>query len=212
MFDWKNARLRGFHLCSALALSLFLVLHIGNHIAGLFGAQAHIVYMDVARHIYRNPIVEPILIVLVIWQALSGLIMVIRGWKKRRGKVAWLQAISGIYLALFLLNHVAAVLAGRILQNLDTNIYFAAAGFHVPPWHLFFAPYYTLALAALGAHVGCALYWQIGPKRKPLHKIALAACLIIGATLGLLFVLSMSGQLFDLSIPAEYLRSYTSDI
>lgn len=204
MFDWKNARLRGFHLCSALILALFLVLHIGNHIAGLFGAQAHIAYMDEARHIYRNPIIEPILIVLVIWQATSGLIMVIRGWKKRRGKVAWLQALSGLYLALFLLNHVGAVLAGRITQGLDTNIYFAAAGFHVPPWHLFFTPYYALALAALGAHIGCALYWQLGHKGVP----ALICSTAVGICLGGLFVLSMNGSLFEISIPLDYLSSY----
>lgn len=208
MFDWKNARLRGLHLCSALILALFLVLHIGNHIVGLFGAQAHIAYMDAARHVYRNPIVEPILIVLVLWQALSGLTMVIRGWKKRRGKVAWLQALSGIYLALFLLNHVGAVLAGRITQGLDTNIYFAAAGFHAPPWHLFFTPYYALALAALGAHIGCALYWQLGHKSPRLRHMALLCSAIVGICLGLLFVMSMNGSLFEISIPLDYLSSY----
>ena len=208
MFNWQKARLRSLHLASAMALALFLVLHLGNHIAGLWGQDTHIAYMTAARRIYRATWVEPILLGLVAWQATSGITMVLRGWKKRRGAVAWLQAISGLYLAFFLLNHVGAVLVGRKFLNLDTNFNFAAAGLHVGLWSLFFAPYYALAVAALGAHLGCAFYWMLGPQRPKQRIWALALAASVGAVLGLAFVAEMAGLLGAVTIPPRYLATY----
>lgn len=74
-------------------------------------------------------------------QAASGSWLLARRWKQRRGKVAWLQALSGAYLAFFLMVHVGAVLFGRTVLKLDTNFYYAAAGLYVPPFQFFFAPY-----------------------------------------------------------------------
>lgn len=39
------------------------------------------------------------------------------------------------------------------LNSVDTNFYFAAAGFHVPPNQLLFGPYYFLAVLALFTHL-----------------------------------------------------------
>jgi len=208
MFNWQKARLRGLHLVSALVLALFLVLHLGNHIAGLSGQQAHISYMAVARGIYRNALVEPILLALVAWQAVSGLTLVLRGWRMRRGRVAWLQAISGMYLAFFLLNHVGAVLFGRAVLHLDTDFRFAAAGLHVWPWPLFFAPYYALAVAALGAHLGCAGYWILGASHPKARRIALGFGVLLGAALGIAFVMEMAGGIYPVEIPAQYRATY----
>lgn len=208
MFDWKRARLRGLHLCSALAIGLFLLVHMGNHLVGLQGQQAHIGYMASARSFYRNGIIEPILLALITWQAVSGLTMLIRGWKERRGKVAWLQALSGLYLAFFLLNHVGSVIGGRAVLGLDTDFRFAAAGFFVPPWQLFFAPYYFLAVFCLFAHIGCALYWQLGPERETLRGRVLGGFVVVGGLLGLIITLSLAGALFPVDIPAAYRATY----
>jgi hypothetical protein len=208
MFDWQKARLRGLHLVSAMAMALFLALHLGNHIAGLWGQEAHIAYMTAARRIYRAAWGEPILLVLVAWQTASGITLVLRGWKKRRGRLAWLQAISGLYLAFFLLNHVGAVLFGRGVLNLDTNFNYAAAGLHVGYWSLFFAPYYALALAALGAHLGCAAYWLLAPLHPTARKMALGLGLLLGAALGVAFVMEMAGAFYPVDIPSQYLATY----
>lgn len=208
MFDWTKAPLRALHLASALCLALFLLLHLGNHIVGLWGQQAHIAYMAEARKLYRAALIEPVLLALVAWQGLSGLTLVVRGWKARRGKIAWLQAFSGLYLAFFLLNHVGAVLFGRLVLQLDTNFNFAAAGLHVAMWPLFFAPYYALAVAALGAHLGCAGYWLLGDKRPFGRKAALGLGLILGAGLGVALVAEMAGLFQPVVIPAQYLATY----
>ena len=120
--------LRIIHKYSALVIVAFAFLHITNHLMSLINIQSHIVFMDIARKIYRQPIVEGLLLLCVVFQATSGLWLLIRGWRQRRGFVAWLQAISGSYLACFLLVHVGAVLYGRAILQLDTNFYFAAAG------------------------------------------------------------------------------------
>ena len=86
------------------------------------------------RTVYRYPAIEIMLLAAVIFQVFSGIIFLIRGWKQRKGFISWLQAGSGAYLALFLINHVGAVLYGRFILNLDTNFYYAAAGFYVQPF------------------------------------------------------------------------------
>lgn len=208
MFDWKRARLRGLHLVSALGLLVFLVLHIGNHIAGFRGQEAHVAYMNAARQIYRAGLVEPVLLALVAWQAVSGISLVLRGWRSRRGRVAWLQALSGLYLGVFLLNHAGAVLFGRWVLQLDTDFRFAAAGFHVSGWPLFFAPYYMLAVAALGAHLGCAGYWMLGARYQRGRKTVLGLGAVAGVALGLGIVAGMAGLIFPVSIDEAYLSMY----
>jgi len=151
--------IRVLHRVSAMLLAAFLILHVSNHLAGVLGREAHIAFMAHIRPIYRNAFVEPLILALLVWQMGTGATMALRGWRSRTGFVAWLQAGSGIYMALFLIVHVSAVMAGRYGRGLDTNFNFAAAGFHVPSWPWFFGPYYFFAIAALFSHAGSALYW-----------------------------------------------------
>ncbi len=153
--------LRNLHRLSAIFIATFLCVHITNHLSGLAGVEAHIAFMGIARSVYRIYLIEFALLSAIGFQIASGITLVIRGWKQRRGFVSWLQAFSGLYLALFLLIHVGAIIYGRAILGLDTNFRYAAAGFHVPPWQWFFAPYYFLAVASLFTHVGCAVYWKL---------------------------------------------------
>lgn len=203
----SRPRLRVLHLASAMAVGLFLLLHIGNHIVGLAGQDAHIRAMAALRGIYRHPAVEYPLLALIAWQVASGLTMVARGWRQRSGFVGWTQALSGAYLAFFLLNHVGAVLGGRYFFGLDTDFRFAAAGFHVPYWPIFFAPYYFLAILALFLHLGCAIHWNLS-EQGPGRSIALPAMGLAGAVLGLAFVLMLGGLLYPVDIPDAYRATY----
>jgi len=197
------------HLASALIIAAFLMAHMGNHVAGLAGQNQHMAYMAAARGLYRNALIEPLLLMLLAWQIGSGLLMVARTWGSRRGGVAWLQALSGIYLALFLLIHVGAVMYGRAVLGLDTDFRFAAAGFHVAPWQWVFAPYYFLAVASLFAHVGCAAYWNIGRTWTSIRRPVLAAFIAIGLAAGLLFDLALAGKLYPVDIPPAYRATFS---
>lgn len=120
----------------------------------------------------------------------------------------WLQAASGSYLALFFLNHVGAVLFGRAALNLDTNFYFAAAGFSVPPFQFFFAPYYFLAVLALFTHLGCALYWRLTARSSLTRGAALTIPILVGFAISTIIVLILAGAFYAIEIPPEYQATY----
>jgi hypothetical protein len=155
--------------------------------------------MEAARRVYRQPVVEAVLLLCVVLQAASGLRMLWTGRQRRRGVLPWLQAGSGAYVALFLAIHVVAVLAGRS-SGLDTNFHFAAAGLHVWPFVLFFVPYYFLAVAALFVHVGCAL-------RRGRAVVAAFAC--VGIVVAGLIVATLMGMVVPVGIPARYLATFS---
>ena len=200
--------LRKFHGLSALFLAAYAVVHIANHLAGLAGIETHIAFMHAFRSVYRIPAVEAILLAAVALQIYSGLTFVMRGWKQRQGFIPWLQAGSGAYLAFFFLNHVGAVLFGRTTLNLDTNFYFAAAGFYVPPFQFFFAPYYFLAVLALFSHLGCALYWQLQAKSPLSRGVAIVVPMIVGFAVSSVIVLMLAGVFYPVEIPPEYKATY----
>ncbi|WP_298210378.1 hypothetical protein [Acidovorax sp.] len=191
---WRGRpALRVLHRASAMALALFLAMHLLSHLVGLAGAAAHQVVLQALRGVYRQPLVEGMLLAVVMFQAGSGLTLLWRGRRQRQGAVAWVQAASGAYLSLFLLNHVAAVLLAR-LQGVDTNLQFAAAGLHTPPWQWFFGPYYFLAVLALCTHGGCALYWNL-PER--LRAPALRGSVLVGVLLAATLVGMLAGEGFQ---------------
>lgn len=192
LWAWRRQiALRRVHRASALCLAGFLVAHLLGHLAGLAGPAAHQSVLESLRLVYRQPLVEGVLLGCVLFQAGSGLTLLWRGRHQRQGAVAWMQALSGGYLALFLMIHVAAVLVGRS-QGVDTNLQFAAAGMHQPPWQWFFGPYYFLAVTALGTHVGCALYWNLPPV---VRTRALAGAVVAGLALAICLVVLLAGGL-----------------
>jgi len=204
----QKMNLRTLHRTSAVLIVAFACLHIANHLASLVSISSHISFMDAARNVYRQPVVEMVLLFCVAFQICSGLWFVVRGWKQRQGLLPWLQAASGAYLAFFLLVHVGAVLFGRSVLNLDTNFYYAAAGLHVPPNQFFFAPYYLLAVFALFTHLGCAAYWQFQNASRSVRTISVAVPMLVGGIVSLLIVLSLAGMLQPVEIPAKYKATY----
>lgn len=200
--------LRKLHGMSALIILAFLCVHIANHLASLGGIESHLAFMHTARSVYRAPVVEGLLLLAIAFQIYSGLTFVIRGWKQRQGFLPWLQAASGMYLAFFFLNHVGAILIGRTVLHLDTNFYFAAAGFYVPPFQMFFAPYYFLGVLALFTHLGCAAYWLLQTKSQTTRIIAVSLSFFVGFVVSLLIVLSLAGVFHPFQVPPEYKATY----
>jgi len=193
---------RRLHRGAGAVLAAFLLVHMANHMAALAGVDAHIRFMEAARRVYRQPVVEGLLLLCAVLQAGSGLVLAWAG-RRRRGVLARAQVASGAYLALFLAIHVAAVLAGRG-AGLDTNFYFAAAGLHVWPFVLFFGPYYFLAVAALCVHVGCALASRARARRLTV----LGAASVAGGVLGAVIVACLLGGVQPVAIPPAYLATF----
>jgi succinate dehydrogenase/fumarate reductase cytochrome b subunit len=200
--------LRTLHRTSAILIMAFVCLHLVNHLVALQGVAAHIAFMKAARAVYRQPLVEVLLLACVAFQVFSGSRLALRGWRQRRGVLPWLQALSGTYLVVFLLVHVGAVLFGRAVLNLDTNFYFSAAGFHVSLYPILFAPYYFFGVFALFTHLGCAAYWHVPPSSRTARTLAVVLPMAVGATLALLIVLSLAGMIQPVDVPAEYKATY----
>ena len=201
-------QLRTLHRTSAVVLSIYVLLHIGNHLTSLYSVKLHITVMDAMRLVYRQPVVEAILLVCASFQIGSGLWLALRNRKHRIGAVAWLQATSGMYVAFFLLVHVTAVLSGRWVLQLDTNFFFAAAGLHVQPYQWFFAPYYFMAVVAVFAHIACAAYWHLLASSQARAKSVLVIALSVGVLLSALITFSLAGMITSFTVPAEYKATY----
>jgi len=201
---------RKVHRGAGTVVGAFAVLHVLNHGVGLLGVEKHLAFMESARRVYRAPLLEPVLLLSVGLQASSGLVLALRDRKQRSGFVPRLQAGAGLALALFLAIHVGAVLAARRVLHLDTNFFFAAAGLHVRPFHLFFAPYYFLGLAALLVHVGCAAYWHA----LRLSRAGAASLLVVVLVAAVWFsgqvVRSLAGARFPVDIPAPYRATFSA--
>lgn len=205
----KNVR--KLHRYGAVVLALYLLVHIANHLAALGGIDAHLRFMDAARLVYRQPLAEAVLLLAAAAQAFSGLRMLASGWDRRKGWLPWLQAASGAYLALFLLIHVSAVLFGRVVLDLDTNVHFAAAGLQVWPYSLFFLPYYFLAVLALFTHLGCALARRAGPLPGR-RALVLAVPVSAGAVVSGLIVVALMGKLAPYEVPQAYKATYQARV
>lgn len=192
------------HRISALLISLYVLFHLANHLVALAGVEAHIDTMRSFRQIYRATLVEPLLLACVLFQVASGITFILRRRGQRRGFFDRAQAISGGYLAFFLLFHVGAVLYGRS-QGLDTNFNFAAATLNLGAFAIFFAPYYTLAVVAYFTHLACGLRWLLRA-RFPVATLnrAAASLMALGLLLGLTIVATFSGAFYPVQIPADY--------
>jgi succinate dehydrogenase/fumarate reductase cytochrome b subunit len=203
---------RDVHRAGGAAVALFAALHLGNHLVALAGVPAHQQALEGLRLLYRHPLVEAALLLVLAVQLVSGAAGV---WKslraadapQRKHPIARLQAISGLVLGGFVLVHVAAVLVGRCAMQLDTNFHFAAAGLHTS-WAWFFAPYYFLGVAALGVHLGCVAQRRMPPRPSVLRRVLPGLIALTGVVLAGCLVALMAGWLVPVSIPARYLASY----
>jgi hypothetical protein len=141
------------HYISGLTITIFIGLHLFNHFCSVFGADKHIEIMNVLRHFYRNIFIEAILLLSVLVQIISGIKLFTTNRKTATTNFEKLHIWTGMYLAIFFIIHLSAVLSGRFLLHLDTNFFFGVAGLNSFPFNLFFIPYYGLAILSFFGHI-----------------------------------------------------------
>lgn len=197
------------HRLAAAIIGLYALAHLANHVLALRGVGSHIAFMEGVRHVTRIPAVEALLLACVGWQAGSGLYFVWRRWGQRHGLFDRLQAVSGAYLAFFLLVHVSSVLYGRLALGLDTNFYFAAAGLNISPFPAFFIPYYSTAVVALIVHVTCAFHYLASGRTTQIVRDRIGYAAVGGGiVLAFVIVATFSGAFYSVQIPHEYQATY----
>ena len=138
-------RIKKIHRIASLGLILFVSLHLFNHMLAWGGIALHQSFMEDFRLIYRHPIGEGILFLLIIAQIISGIWQIKQIPKVERAQNS-LQIYSGLYLLFFLLVHTSAVQMGRYVNELDTNFYFASIVLLDDSSRIIFIPYYSLGI------------------------------------------------------------------
>ena len=193
------------HYISGLTIALFVGLHLFNHICSIFGGDKHIEIMNVLRHFYRNFFVETILLLAVLVQLISGLKLFRTNIKIAKTNFEKLHIWTGLYLAIFFVIHLSAILGGRLFLHLDTNFYFGVAGLNSFPTNLFFTPYYGLAIFSFFGHIA-----SIHSKKMKKQVLGLTpnrqAILILffGVVLTLTIFYGLTNHFNGVTIPKEY--------
>lgn len=195
------------HRLSAIFLTLYALLHLGNHAAGMWGPQTHIELMEGFRTLYRTLFVEVLLMSCVLIQAATGIFFIVRRWGQRRGVIETAQVWSGAYLAFYMVDHVMEVMNARMLHSTDTNFWFMAANFQQTPDRYWLMPYYFLGVLALFVHLGCAFHWGMDGRLSLRARNAVFTTFsVTGAILGLLIVATFAGYFYEIELPPQYLR------
>lgn len=185
------------HRFNAIFIGAFATFHLVNHLIGLMGPSASISFMKVFRYVYRNPIIEPILISAFVLQIFLGLVLIFKnGWP--RDFWAKLQSASGLILVLFIIQHLIARTSVHIKNpHLDTNIFWASSVVSQAPFSYYFIPYYFLGVSALFAHIACAIHYRDASGKN--DSIALTI-MVFGVCIAGLIILS----LLKIDLPFEY--------
>jgi hypothetical protein len=193
------------HYFSGITISIFVGLHLFNHLFSLFGADAHIDLMNDFRIVYRNLIVETILLFAVLIQVFSGIKLFLKKSKTVLFFFEKLQIWTGLYLAFFLTIHISAVLSGRFILNLDTNFYFGVAGLNTFPLNLFFIPYYGLGIISFFAHISAIHSIKMKNKILGVEPIKQSYIILIsGVILTLVILYGLTNGFNGVDIPKEY--------
>jgi hypothetical protein len=152
------AQLRVAHGVSALALvMIFLALHIANHLMFPAGERTYEAVMKMLRHLYRNDILQPLLVVLFVFQVGTGLFFVWRLTAAPSDRFRTFQIASGVYLAFYVLGHMDSVfIFARTYLGIDTGWGFATGaptGLIDDSWNIRLVPHYWLGAFFVLAHL-----------------------------------------------------------
>ena len=143
------------HGITGAVILAYVLFHIANHLFALEGPAAHAAVMNAGRHVYRAPLIEPILVTLLILQVLTGFRLAWRWSGLSADGRRVFQVASGFYLSVFILGHMNSVfIYARTVLRIDTGWNFATGA---PAGLLYGAgrliPHYALGVFFVLAHL-----------------------------------------------------------
>ncbi len=198
-------KIRKTHYISGLIITIFIGVHLFNHTWSIFGADKHIEIMNSLRSYYRNILIETILFLAVLVQIISGLTLVKTYRKRAATNFEKLRVWTGLYLALFFVIHLSAILVGRLFLDLNTNFYFGVAGINSFPFNLFFIPYYALAIISFFGHIASVHSNKMKYNIFGLTPIGQSIIiLILGFCLTIVIFYGLTNHFEGVKIPPEF--------
>jgi hypothetical protein len=147
-------------IAAALVVS-FVLFHLVNHLLGLIGPDIHAATMRFGRRVYRSAVVEPVLVGLMLFQALSGVRLAWRWSSVSSDAYRVFQIGSGIYLGAFILTHLnSALVSARTVHKIETDWAWASGaptGLIHNAWNIRLVPHYALGVFFILAHLSSGL-------------------------------------------------------
>lgn len=191
--------LRVAHGISGSLILLYVGFHLFNHLFGLLGPEAHTAVMQAGRKVYRLPAVEPVLVLLMLFQIGSGLRLAWLWSAVPAGIHRTFQVASGLYLAVYILGHMNSVFVyARSFMGIDSGWAFATGGdlglIH-DPWSVRLLPHYTIAVFFVLGHLASGLRGVLlahGARPETINRAWLAG--VVASALAAIIIMSgMSG-------------------
>lgn len=153
--------LRVAHGISAALVLCFVLFHLGNHLAGWLGAEAHTAFMQAGRTVYRIPLVEALLVGLLLFQAVSGIRLAWRRSMAPTDGFGAFQIGSGVYLSAFIVTHLtSALISARWVHGANTDWGWATGapgGLIHDDWNIRLLPHYLFGVFFILAHLASGL-------------------------------------------------------
>lgn len=153
--------LRVAHGVSAALITCYVVFHLTNHLFGLLGPETHAAIMKAGRVVYRAPLIEPVLVLALLFQASKGVRLAWRWSRLRRDADRVFQIGSGVYLVAFLLARLnSGLIAARLVYKIETYSAWASGapeGLIHGAWNIRLLPHYALGVFFILAHLASGL-------------------------------------------------------
>ena len=154
-------RWRVAHGIAGAVILFFVLFHLGNHLFGLIGPAAHAAVMNVGRKVYRAPLIEPLLVLAMLFQIASGFYLAWRWSDVPVGFHRLFQVASGFYLSAYVLGHMNSVfIYARTYLHIPTDWAFATGaptGLIHDPWNIRLLPHYALGVFFVLTHLASGL-------------------------------------------------------
>jgi hypothetical protein len=189
------------HGLSALAIvTIFLGLHLTNHLTGLIGPETHAQFMKAVRAVYRARLIEPVLILLLFFQVGTGLYFAFRYMAKPMDAFRAFQVASGMYLVFYVIGHMDSVfILGRTFLGIETAWDFATGapvGLIRGARNIRLVPHYGLGVFFVISHLFCGLRIVLLARgvSTPLADRVMIGGAIVGALVATAIMLGMCGM------------------
>lgn len=185
-------------ICGSIA-ALYVLFHIINHLFGLIGSEAHATVMDIGRVVYRSPFVEPLLVMVMLFQMVSGLRLVWIWTETSQDRYRIYQLASGVFMSVFILGHMNSVfIFARTFLAIPTDWAFATGlptGLIQDPWNIRLIPHYALGVFFVLTHLcsGLRVVMLAHGVKKPTADWLWWAGAGLSALLSLAIILGMTG-------------------
>jgi hypothetical protein len=145
---------------AAILILIFIAAHLGNHMTAIWSLDAHSMILKTLRLWYRTEFVEPLIVTLLLFQAVSGLTLLLARLGEQSDLYRVIQTVTGTYLAVYIPAHITAVFVlGRWFYGIDTGtgFVFLKHGYFPSLFNIRFIAHYWLAAFAVITHAGSGL-------------------------------------------------------